>query len=82
MQDRTEKDLADFVDTAQVGLHWVASDGTILWANPADYEPLGYSGVEYIERRAGYQMHLGKPVEPAEFVAVLTNLAQLALAIS
>jgi PAS domain S-box-containing protein len=45
---RTEKDLLDFVDTAAVGLHWVASDGTILWANPADYEPLGYSEAEYI----------------------------------
>lgn len=45
---RTEKDLLDFVDTAAVGLHWVASDGTILWANPADYESLGYSEAEYI----------------------------------
>ena len=47
---RTEKDLLDFVDTAAIGLHWVASDGTILWANPADYEPLGYSEEEYIGR--------------------------------
>ena len=30
--------------------------------------------------RAGFQMHLAKPVEPAEFVAVMANLAQLALA--
>jgi PAS domain S-box-containing protein len=45
---RTEQDLLDFVDTAAVGLHWVASDGTILWANPADYEALGYSEAEYI----------------------------------
>lgn len=29
--------------------------------------------------RLGYQMHLSKPVEPAEFLAVLANLAQLAL---
>jgi signal transduction histidine kinase/ActR/RegA family two-component response regulator len=32
--------------------------------------------------RAGFQMHLGKPVEPAEFVAVLANLAQLAIALT
>jgi CheY-like chemotaxis protein len=32
--------------------------------------------------RAGYQMHLAKPVEPAEFVAVLANVAQLAIAMS
>lgn len=38
----------DFVDTAAIGLHWVAADGTIIWANPADYEPLGYSSDEYI----------------------------------
>ena len=45
---RTEQALLDFVDTASIGLHWVAADGTILWANPADYEPLGYSAEEYI----------------------------------
>ncbi|MEX2273847.1 MAG: PAS domain-containing sensor histidine kinase [Vicinamibacterales bacterium] len=47
---RTLDDLADFVDTASIGLHWVAADGTILWANPADYEPLGYTAGEYIGR--------------------------------
>jgi PAS domain S-box-containing protein len=45
---RTAEDLLDFVDTASVGLHWVAADGTILWANRADYEPLGYSAEEYL----------------------------------
>jgi PAS domain S-box-containing protein len=45
---RTEQDLLDFVDTAAIGLHWVAADGTILWANPADHELLGYSAEEYI----------------------------------
>ncbi|CAN5241353.1 hypothetical protein BH24PSE2_BH24PSE2_18580 [soil metagenome] len=40
--------LVDFVTTAAMGLHWVAADGTILWANPADYEPLGYEAHEYI----------------------------------
>lgn len=47
-KNRTTEDLLDFVDTAAIGLHWVASDGTILWANPSDYEPLGYSEDEYI----------------------------------
>ncbi len=45
---RTEKDLLDFVDSAALGLHWVGADGTILWANPADYEPLGYTEDDYI----------------------------------
>lgn len=42
------EDLLDFVYTAEIGLHWVTADGTIQWANPADYEPLGYSAEEYI----------------------------------
>jgi CheY-like chemotaxis protein len=32
--------------------------------------------------RAGFQMHLAKPVEPAELVAALANLAQLAIAMN
>ena len=32
--------------------------------------------------RLGYQMHLAKPVEPAEFLAVLANLAQIALTLT
>jgi hypothetical protein len=39
---RTEREMADHLDNGVVGLHWVAADGTILWANRADYEPLGY----------------------------------------
>ncbi|WP_257458023.1 sensor histidine kinase [Archangium lipolyticum] len=45
---RSQDALADFVDSAAIGLHWVASDGTILWANKSDYEPLGYTAEEYI----------------------------------
>ena len=45
---RSLEHLVDFLDSASIGLHWVAADGTILWANPADYEPLGYSAAEYV----------------------------------
>jgi PAS domain S-box-containing protein len=45
---RTESDMVDYLDNGAVGLHWVAADGTILWANRADYEPLGYTCEEYI----------------------------------
>ncbi len=48
MTRREEKHLLDFVDTAAIGLHWVGADGTILWANSVDYEPLGYTADEYI----------------------------------
>src|SRR5437870_2989011 len=40
--------IADFFENASVGLHLVAADGTILRANRADYEPLGYTADEYI----------------------------------
>ena len=46
--NRTTEDLLDFVDTSAIGLHWVASDGSILWANPSDYTMLGYSEDEYV----------------------------------
>ena len=45
---RSETMLRDFVETATVGLHWVGSDGIILWANRAELDLLGYSREEYI----------------------------------
>jgi PAS domain S-box-containing protein len=46
--DRSELDLEDFFENGTVGLHLVGGDGTILRANRADFEPLGYSTEEYI----------------------------------
>jgi PAS domain S-box-containing protein len=43
--------MVDYLDNGVVGLHWVAADGTILWANRADYEPLGYTREEYVGHR-------------------------------
>lgn len=43
-----ERDLRDFVDNAAIGLHWVAEDGTILWANHAELAMLGYGADEYV----------------------------------
>jgi PAS domain S-box-containing protein len=48
---RIQEHLLDYLDNAVVGLHWVDSDGTILWANAADYEPLGYTREEYLGHR-------------------------------
>jgi len=41
-----EKDaqLNDFMENASVGLQWLATDGTILWTNPATREILGCIG--------------------------------------
>jgi PAS domain S-box-containing protein len=47
---RTEEDMLDYLDNAAIGLHWVDGNTTILWANPSDYEPLGYTADEYIGR--------------------------------
>jgi two-component system, cell cycle sensor histidine kinase and response regulator CckA len=45
---QTEIELADFVENAVVALHWVAADGTIVWANQAELNLLGYTKEEYI----------------------------------
>jgi PAS domain S-box-containing protein len=47
---RNEEELRDFVEGASVGLHWVGPDGTILWANQAELDLLGYGAAEYIGR--------------------------------
>jgi PAS domain S-box-containing protein len=47
---RAEEDLRDFVENAAEGLQWVGPDGTILWANQAELELLGYSREEYVGR--------------------------------
>jgi PAS domain S-box-containing protein len=45
---RTTEFMLDYLDNAVVGLHWVDGNGVIIWANKADYEPLGYTEAEYV----------------------------------
>ena len=45
---RRERELEDFMENATVGLHRVGADGTILWANRAEMNLLGYAREEYI----------------------------------
>jgi PAS domain S-box-containing protein len=45
---QSQQDLTDFVENAIFGLHWVAADGTIIWANQAELDLLGYTREEYI----------------------------------
>jgi PAS domain S-box-containing protein len=47
---KSEQDLSDFFDNAAVGLHWVDVEGTILRANRADMEMIGYTPGEYVGR--------------------------------
>jgi two-component system sensor histidine kinase VicK len=41
-------ELSDFVENAALPLHWVDGDGTIIWANQAELDSLGYTKEEYI----------------------------------
>ncbi|WKB50737.1 ATP-binding protein [Eleftheria terrae] len=64
-----EKELADFVENAAEGLHRVAGDGTILWANRAELEMLGYHRDEYVGH------HLSKfHVDPDVLNSILATL--------
>jgi PAS domain S-box-containing protein len=47
---REPEALQDFVENATVPIHWVGPDGTILWANRAELELLGYDRREYVGR--------------------------------
>ena len=45
---RSQQELADFFENAAVGLHWMGPDGTILRANRAELNMLGYEREEYV----------------------------------
>jgi PAS domain S-box-containing protein len=45
---RKQRELEDYFENSVIGLHWVGPDGTILWANKAEMNLLGYSPEEYI----------------------------------
>jgi PAS domain S-box-containing protein len=47
---RSESELVDLFENATQGLHWVAPDGTLLRANRAELQMLGYSADEYVGR--------------------------------
>jgi len=58
---RSEAALRDFFETATIALHWVGADGSILWANQAEVDLLGYSRDEYIGRNIA-EFHADGPV--------------------
>ncbi|WP_286752199.1 MULTISPECIES: PAS domain S-box protein [Sphingobacterium] len=41
-------ELSEFIEKASISLHWVNSDGIIIWANQAELDLLGYTYSEYI----------------------------------
>lgn len=58
---RREAEFTDFVENAAEGLHQVAGDGTIIWANRSELELLGYRAADYIGRHIA-EFHVDPPV--------------------
>jgi PAS domain S-box-containing protein len=56
-----DRELTDFFENASVGLHWVGPDGTVLWANQAELDLLGYERDEYIGHHIA-EFHADAPV--------------------
>ena len=56
-----DRELRDFIEHAAVAMHWVAEDGTILWANEAELKLLGYNREEYIGHSIT-EFHVDEPV--------------------
>ena len=48
--ERSQRHLDDFFEQAPVAIHWAGSDGTILRANQAELDLLGYTKEEYVGR--------------------------------
>ena len=66
---RSERELAEFFENANVGLHWVGPDGIILRANQAELDLLGYPREEYVGHHIA-EFHADRPV----IDALLTRL--------
>ena len=47
---RREVELRDFIENGLEPMHWVGPNGTILWANRAELELLGYAREEFVGR--------------------------------
>jgi PAS domain S-box-containing protein len=54
-------EVCDFLERAAIPMHIVASDGTVLWANRAELDLLGYSAEEYVGRNIA-DCHADRPV--------------------
>jgi PAS domain S-box-containing protein len=63
--------LDDFFENAAMAMHWIGPDGTILRANRAELELLGYESAEYVGRNAA-EFH----AEPRALAEALRRLAE------
>jgi PAS domain S-box-containing protein len=69
LRDR-ERELADCVQQVPLGLHWLDARGTVVQANQAALDLLGYPAGEYVGRRLS-EFH----VDPVGMEAALDRLA-------
>ena len=67
---RRDLELSDFLENAVHPMHSVGPDGTILWANRAELDMLGYSPEQYIGHSARDFY-----VDPQTFDSIWTRLA-------
>ena len=56
-----EAELSDFLENGIVSMHRVGPDGTILWANRAELEMLGYERDEFVGRNIA-EFHVDRTV--------------------
>src|ERR1044071_8366351 len=56
-----ERERADTLDNGAMPIHWVGPDGTILRANQAELDLLGYPRQEYVGRHVA-DFHADVPV--------------------
>ena len=61
LQNKSEEELNDFFENSPLGLHLVGHDGTILRANKAELNMLGYAADEYIDHNIA-EFHADKEV--------------------
>jgi len=45
---RREQELTNFIENAAIGIHWIDTDGIIVWANQTELDMLGYTREEYV----------------------------------
>jgi diguanylate cyclase (GGDEF)-like protein/PAS domain S-box-containing protein len=67
---RSRLELEDFFESAPVGISWTSPDGTILRANHAELEMLGYAREDYVGRNIS-AVH----VNPEVITEILQRLA-------
>ena len=48
---RSEQELSDFFENASVGIHWLKEDGTIVRANRAGLDTLGYESSDFLGKK-------------------------------